>query len=79
MDGLKEYFRKTYEEIDVHCELLSGKDNILNAIDEYINNNTINIISLTTRKRNLLEKVIKPSHSHRLFYQSNIPFMVFHS
>ena len=79
MDGLKEYFRKAYEEIDVHCELLSGKDNILNAIDEYINNNTINIISLTTRKRNLLEKVIKPSHNHRLFYQSNIPFMVFHS
>jgi len=79
MEGLKDYFKKSYAEVDVHCEILSDRENILTAIDNYIKNNKLNIISITTRKRNLLEKIVKPSLTRRLFYYSNIPLLVFHS
>lgn len=79
MEGLKEYFKNTYQEVNVHCDIITDEDNILTAIDDYIKFNNINIISLTTRKRNLLEKIVKPSLTHKLYYSGNIPLMVFHS
>ena len=79
MEGLKDYFKKTYPEVTIQCEVLSDRENILAAIDNYIRNNKINIISITTRKRNLLAKIIKTNLTLRLFYHSNIPIMVFHS
>lgn len=77
IDGLMDYFRSSYKDVEVYCEILSSGENILTAIDNYVQRNKINIISLTTRKRNLLEKVIKPDLTHRLFYNSNIPLMIF--
>ena len=79
MEGLKDYFKKTYPEVKVQCGILSDRENILAAIDDYIRKNKINIISITTQKRNLLTKIIKPNLTRRLFYHSNIPIMVFHS
>ncbi len=77
IEGLMDYFRSSYKDVEVYCEILSSGENILTAIDNYVQRNKINIISLTTRKRNLLEKVIKPDLTHRLFYNSNIPLMIF--
>lgn len=79
MSGLSNYFKSTYKDIQVDCDILTFEGNILQAIDSFINNNDISIISLTTRKRNLLEKIVKPRSTNPLPYQLNIPLLVFHS
>ena len=78
MDGLREYFVKTYNEQKVECEILTPSENILQSIDEYVREKKINILSLTTRRRNIIEKLIKPSLTRRLFYHTSIPMLVFH-
>jgi nucleotide-binding universal stress UspA family protein len=79
MEGLKEYFHNTYSSVTVECEILEQKENKLQAIDNYIQANNINIISLTTRKRNIIERLFIPSLTRRLFYHTNIPLLVFHT
>lgn len=79
MEGLKEYFHKVYENEMVECHILDNKPDILHAIDKYVTESGINIISLTHKKRKLIEKVFKPSVAKKVFYHSEIPLMVFHS
>ncbi|MBN2487263.1 MAG: universal stress protein [Bacteroidales bacterium] len=79
MDGLKDYFQKIYQENSVECHILESKPDLLQSIDKYVAENDINLISLTHRKRSLLEKVLKPSLTKKIFYHTEIPLLVFHS
>jgi nucleotide-binding universal stress UspA family protein len=79
MNGLKAYFKSSYGKVTVECDVLSQKGNLLEAIDEYVQQKNINIISLTTKKRSVIEKVFRPSVAKRLFYHTSIPLLVFHA
>lgn len=79
MEGLKDYFQKIYQENSVECHILENKPDLLQAIDKYAKDNEINLISLTHRKRGLLEKIFKPSLTKKIFYHTEIPLLVFHT
>ncbi len=78
MDGLKEYFKKAYGKTEVDCGFIYSK-NILPEIDKFIQDERINIVSLTSRKRSIIDKLFKPDLTKKLFYHTNIPLLVFHS
>jgi nucleotide-binding universal stress UspA family protein len=81
MEGLKDYFHKAYKNQHVECKTLTPleKQNKIAFIDNYVRENNIGMIALTARKRNLIDKYFKPNLAKNLFYQSNIPLLVFHS
>lgn len=79
MEGLKDYFQKAYHKESVECHILDNKPNLLEALDKYVLENNINIISLTHRKRSLLDSVLKSSMTKKIFYHTQIPLLVFHS
>jgi nucleotide-binding universal stress UspA family protein len=79
MEGLREYFQKAYQKESVECHILDNKPDLLQAIDNYVKENEINLLALTHRKRKLLDKVFKPSIAKRVFYHTEIPLLVFHS
>lgn len=78
MDGLKQYFRDVYGKSEVLCGWLHTK-NLLADINEYVQTNGINILSITTRQRNILDKLFRADLTKKLFYHTNIPLLVFHS
>jgi nucleotide-binding universal stress UspA family protein len=78
MNGLKAYFRSVYKKTDVECGWVHSK-NVLADINEYVQKNKINIISMTTRQRGILNKLFKADLTKKLFYHTNIPLLVFHS
>ena len=77
MDGLKEYFRKAYGRSKVNCGFVSGK-NLIENINGLVQSEKINILSLTSRRRNIIEKLFRENLTKKLFYHSNIPLLVFH-
>jgi nucleotide-binding universal stress UspA family protein len=79
MEGLKDYFQKVYHKEFVECHILDNKPDLLQSLDKYVQENKINMISLTHRQRNLLDKILKPSLTKKIFYHSHIPLLVFHS
>ncbi|MFO7659089.1 MAG: universal stress protein [Bacteroidales bacterium] len=78
LNGLKEYFRSVYGKSDVECGRVGSKA-LLEEIDLFVKENHINIISLTTRQRGILDKLFKTDLTKKLFYHTNIPLLVFHS
>jgi nucleotide-binding universal stress UspA family protein len=77
MEGLKEYFNKVYGKPNVKSDLIFSKD-ILKALDEFIISKNIDLISLTTHKRNIISKLINPSIALKILYHTRIPLLIFH-
>jgi nucleotide-binding universal stress UspA family protein len=79
MEGLKDYFKNAYHQESVECHILMPDPDLLQSLDKYVQENGINMIALTHKKRNLMEKVFKTSVAKKVFYHSEIPLLVFHS
>ncbi|MBN1158571.1 MAG: universal stress protein [Bacteroidales bacterium] len=78
MEGLMEYFRKSYGKSQVQYSFVSPK-NLLEDLDQKIRDLKINILSLTSHRRKLFERLFKPDITKKLFYHTSIPLLVFHS
>jgi nucleotide-binding universal stress UspA family protein len=78
MDGLMSYFSKAYGKSQVTYSFISGK-NQLEELDKLIVDKNINILSVTSRRRNVIEKLFRPNLAKKLFYHTGIPLLVFHS
>jgi nucleotide-binding universal stress UspA family protein len=79
MSGLEEYFTNAYKDVHLKCDILTYEKDLLRAVDNFIKNNSIRILSLTMRKRNLLERIIKANQEYQLSYQTSKALLVFHS
>jgi nucleotide-binding universal stress UspA family protein len=77
MDGLMEYFKKAYGKTQVTYSFVQPK-NLLEDLDRLIKDRNINIISLTSHRRNIIDKLFRPSITKKLFYHTSIPLLVFH-
>ena len=56
LGGIKEYFQKQYPDLEIHYDVVMN-DDFLNSLDNYIKTNHIDIITLTTYKRNIFPSI----------------------
>lgn len=77
MDGLKDYFLKSYNKANVVCDVIES-DDLSKGIEDYINKHGISILAMTTHKRNFITKLISPSVTKKFLYHTNIPMLIFH-
>jgi nucleotide-binding universal stress UspA family protein len=77
MEGLMEYFRKSYGKTQVSYSFISQKS-LLDDLDQLIRDKNINILSLTAHRQNIVDKLFKPNITKKLFYHTSIPLLVFH-
>jgi nucleotide-binding universal stress UspA family protein len=68
--------KEEYGEYEVECGLIESED-LLSGIQDFIHEKEIDVISLTSHKRNLLSKLIQPSITKKILFQSEIPMLVF--
>lgn len=78
MDGLKEYFRKKYDESNVVCDLLQSEDFWI-GIESYIREKNIDILCFTTKRRNIISRLLNPSIARKMLFHSTTPLFVFHA
>lgn len=77
MEGLMEYFRKSYGKTQVTYSFINQK-NLLDDLDKLIREKSINILSLTAHRQSIVDKLFKPNITKKLFYHTSIPLLVFH-
>lgn len=68
--------RCNYEKITF---TLLGKADILKSLDRYIEQNDIELIAMSTRKRSPFEKLFSPSITKKMVYHTSVPLLAFHS
>jgi len=78
LEGMKELLTKNYAEKDFACRLISG-DNIPEALDKFIKEENIDVLSLTTHKRNMISRLFNPSIAKKMIFHSNTPLLIFHA
>jgi len=78
MEGLMEYFRTSYGKTRVDYSFISQK-NLLEDLDNLIVDKNIHILSITSHRRNILDKLFRTNMTKKLFYHASIPLLVFPS
>lgn len=78
LEGMKEVLKSKYEKKDFDCRLVVG-DDLLEALDKFIEEEKIDIISLTTHKRNMISRLFNPSVARKMVFHANTPLLVFHA
>jgi nucleotide-binding universal stress UspA family protein len=78
LEGMKDVLKEKYTEKSFDCRLLIG-DDLLDALDSFIKRENIDIISLTTHKRNMISRLFNPSVARKMVFHVNTPLLVFHA
>ncbi len=78
LSGIKAYFQENYPNQKIEYHLIPGND-VLTAYDEFIRDNNINAIVLTTHRKSLLSRLFNPSMARKMLFHTDIPMFVFHA
>lgn len=73
--GIKEYFLKQYPNLEIHYDVVP-EDNILSSFDKYISEKQIDVITLTSRKRNIFARLFNPSIARKMIFHTDTPLLV---
>jgi len=78
LDGLKKFMQKQFPKLNVACDLIDCEDFWV-GLEGYIQRQNIDIISFTSKRRNLLARLINPSLGKKMLFHTNTPMLVFHA
>ncbi len=78
LEGMKEILHKKYENKDFECKLIVG-NNILDSLQKVIDEEKVDILSLTTHKRNMISRLFNPSFARKMVFHTKTPLLVFHA
>ena len=77
LESLGELIRKKHPDAKIECVMIAGTD-ILTDLENYIEENGIDILSLTTHKRNMITRIFNPSIARKMVFHVKTPLLVFH-
>jgi nucleotide-binding universal stress UspA family protein len=62
----------------LRINLLDGK-NTEEAVSDFARETNADILAVSTRRRNLLERLVSPSVTRKFAYHTHIPLLAFHA
>jgi len=77
LEGMKDVLHNKYKGFEFECNLIVGRD-ILESLEKYIHDEKVDIISLTTHKRNMITRLFNPSLAKRMIFHTHTPLLIFH-
>lgn len=78
LNGMKDILKEKYRSEAFECRLIVG-NNILDSLEKFIDDEKIDIISLTTHKRNMISRLFNPSLAREMVFHAHTPLLVFHA
>jgi nucleotide-binding universal stress UspA family protein len=78
MNNLKEHFKNEFNDFKLNCDLLQRND-VVQGLEDYIEEQEIDLLALTTHKKGIIERLFNPSLAKQMLFHTNIPLLVFHS
>ncbi|MEG1562897.1 MAG: universal stress protein [Bacteroides sp.] len=75
LGGIKEYFHKQYPSLEIQYDVVMN-DDFLQNLEQYIESNKIDIITLTSYKRNIFARLFNPGIARKMIFHSDTPLLV---
>ncbi len=76
--SLRGHVEKKFPESAVECDLIENEDFWV-GLEGFIQKKKIDMISLTTRRRNIIARLLNPSIGKKMLFHSKTPMLVFHA
>lgn len=77
-ESMRNILSNKYPDVTIECVIRPGT-NLLNDLEQYINDNQIDVLSLTTHKRNMITRIFNPSVARKMVFHVTTPLLVFHA
>jgi len=78
LEGMKEALCEKYPNAAFECQLIHNR-NLPEAIDHFIQEGHIDMLALTTHRRNLLTRLFNPSIARKMMLHTQTPLLIFHA
>ena len=78
LTGVNEYFKKQYPDANISHTVLADGDLLL-AIEKFFRDKQIDVIALSTYRRNILARMFNPSIARKMLFHTDTPLLVMHS
>lgn len=78
MEGLKKYVSEKFPKTQIDFDLVKNEDFWV-GMESYVRRKEVDIISLTTHRRNIFSRIFNPSVGKRMLFHSTTPLLVFHA
>jgi nucleotide-binding universal stress UspA family protein len=78
MEGLKKYVEEKFPNTQIDFDLIQNEDFWV-GMESYVRAKNIDIISLTTHRRNIFARLFNPSIGKKMLFHSTTPLLVFHA
>ena len=78
LSGIKDYFEKQYPQTSIKYDIIGANDFVLN-LEKFVRDYKIDIISLTTHKRNIFARMFNPSMARKMLFHTDTPMLVLYS
>lgn len=79
LTGLNNYFREHYPNVQTDYTIIDGNDGIPESLEKFVNENTIDMISLSSSPRNIFARMFNPGIARRMLFHTNTPMLVIKS
>lgn len=76
--GVREYFKKQYPDASITHTVLDDGDLLL-AVERFVRDKNIDLIAISTYRRNFLSRVFNPSVARKMLFHTDTPLLVIHS
>jgi nucleotide-binding universal stress UspA family protein len=76
LTGIKDYFKKQYPEIDSSYCMIKGGGDMLEGLNEFFESREIDVITVTSQKRNIFTRLFNPSFASKMLFHSHMPLLV---
>lgn len=73
--GIKDYFQKQYPQLEMSYDVVK-EDNILSNFDQYIKEKHIDVITITSYKRNIFARLFNPGIARKMIFHTDTPLLV---
>jgi nucleotide-binding universal stress UspA family protein len=78
LSDIKDYFKKQYPNATIEYTVLDDGDLLL-AIEKFVRDKHIDIITLTTHRRNILSRIFNPSIARKMLFHTDTPLLILHA
>ena len=78
MVELNAVLKRDYSQHEIQCRLIEDED-VYHGIKDFADKNDINLLSFTTQKRGIFDKLFKPNLFRKILQEANLPILIFPS
>ncbi|MDH6358284.1 universal stress protein [Parabacteroides sp. PF5-9] len=78
LSGVREYLSKQYPDSTISYTVLNDGD-LLMAIEDFVRDKHIDMLALSTHRRNILARMFNPSIARKMLFHADTPLLVMHA